>query len=189
MTQKRPILDDHKKVGKIFIAPMNYMIGPIRDVSWVKLMIPELLWIGLIQFKHGHRRGVELITSMARSTREICPEAGTKIFHTVSSYSQLSSPQQNELRTALAKRGDLFVVQESLSPLLTWYPDCPLGFLLKGRLDEPSDTARQLVKNTVSEMYRRSDRDPMMVQATAIWLAFDADVLKVAPQPYLSAIS
>jgi hypothetical protein len=35
------------------------------------------------------------------------------------------------------------------------------------------------LKEVIASLYSRSEREPMMVQATAIWLAFDADILKV----------
>jgi hypothetical protein len=57
MAARHQVLADHKRRGKTLLAPFNHMIGPLREVSWVRSIIPEILWIGLIQFQHGHRRG------------------------------------------------------------------------------------------------------------------------------------
>jgi hypothetical protein len=74
----------------------------------------------------------------------------------------------------------LTAILASLEPLISWYPECPFALLF------PKPPRRSLQKNSlaplkevISSLYRRSERGPMMVQATAIWLAFDADVLKV----------
>lgn len=179
MAKKRAVLSDHKKVGQRLVAPFNQMLGPMKEISWVRLIIPELLWIGLIQYEHGHRRGIELVTSFARLAREICPEAPSKIFAAVSSFLQLSTAEREQLRNALAKQGELLVIQRSLFPLISWYPDCPLRFVFTETPPAPSVEALKQVKKLVFSLCQRSERDPMMIQATAVWLALDANVLKV----------
>lgn len=180
MTKKRGILADHKKVGKTLVAPFNQMVGPMKDVSWVKEIFPELLWIGLIQYEHGHRHGIKLVTSFSRLAREICPEAPSKIFAAASSFSQLSAAERNQLRDTTAEHSELFDIQRSLLPLASWYPNFPLRFLFAEMPSTPSIEALEKIKYLVSSLYQRSEYDPMMIQATAISLAFDAGVLKVA---------
>jgi hypothetical protein len=69
MTEPRRILADHKKRGKTLVPPLLHYFGSLEEVSWVSTIIPEISWLGLIQYQHGHRRGVELITAMARAAR------------------------------------------------------------------------------------------------------------------------
>jgi hypothetical protein len=52
MTREK-ILQDHKRHGKAFIPPFQHMLGPLSEISWVKTMMPELLWIALIHDYHG----------------------------------------------------------------------------------------------------------------------------------------
>ncbi len=63
--KKQEILQDHKRKGKTFIPPLMHRIGPFKETNWAKTMIPELLWIALIQDCYGYHGGVELIISLS----------------------------------------------------------------------------------------------------------------------------
>jgi len=179
MVKRRQVLADHKKQGKMLIPPFTHMLGPLREVSWVNTMIPEVCWIGLIQYQHGHRRGVELITSLARTTRSVRPGGSQQIFAAASSYSDISGSEWAKLRETMAATGDLFQIQESLEPLIALYPECPLAPVFAAPPATAPDNALPRMTSLVSSLFHRADRDPMMVQATVIWLAFDAGILKV----------
>ncbi len=45
--KRPPVLGDHKRVKSKLVTPFNDAFGPMREVSWINVMIPELLWIGL----------------------------------------------------------------------------------------------------------------------------------------------
>jgi hypothetical protein len=157
------------------------MFGPLQEVSWVNTMIPEVAWIGLIQGQHGHRRGVELITSLARTARSLRSGGSHQIFGVASSYSEVTDPEWAQLRNIMAATGDLIQIQESLEPLIALYPECPLGPVFATPPTTAPENALRRMTSLVSSLFQRADRDPMMVQATVIWLAFDAGVLKVQP--------
>ena len=63
---KTAVLADHKREGKVFVAPMN-QVGPWSGLSWVSELLPELIWIGLLQRKYGLARGVKLATELSNS--------------------------------------------------------------------------------------------------------------------------
>jgi len=179
MLNRRRVLADHQSRGKTLVPPFTHMIGPLQEVSWVNTMIPEVSWIGLIQDQHGHRRGVELITSFARTARSVRTGGSRNIFAATSSYSDISGPEWAQLRETMAGTGELVQIQESLEPLIALYPECPLGPVFASPPATDRENALERMSGLVSSLFRRADRDPMMVQATAIWLAFDAGVLKV----------
>ncbi len=177
--KKQKILTDHKRTGKRLVPPFVHMIGPLQEVSWIKTVIPEILWIGLIQTFHGHRKGVDLITSIARSARAIWPNAQSRIFGATSAYKELSEKAWEQLRERLVETGELFLIQEALRPLAVYYPESPFINLFSSSPGEQSAKYLQIVKQHVEGMYDRTDYATTMVQATFVWLAFDADVLKV----------
>lgn len=179
MTRKK-ILQDHKRHGKVFIPPFQHMLGPLNEVSWVKTIMPELLWIALIQDYHGLREGVALITRFTRSARK-CSSEKNNIFATVTNFGELKKDEMSCFQSELSAQRDLFEIQKALFPLISLYPECPLNFLYSGK---PSSTVEkkthlERLKNVVGAMYDKAARDTIMVQATAIWLAFDSGVLKV----------
>lgn len=181
MTKKK-ILHDHKRIGKTFIPPFTRMLGPLlHEISWVRTMLPEFLWIALIQNNYGLHDGVKIITALTRIARKCSPSEKMRIFATISSFGVLKTDEQLCLQSELAASGELFKIQKALLPLIVFYPDCPLRFLYSTKSSFVNDADQHLerFKTLVEGLYKKTSRDTMMVQATAIWLAFDSGVLKV----------
>jgi hypothetical protein len=181
MAEKRKLLSDHKRVGKRLVPPLVHMLpGPMNEVSWVKTIIPEMCWLGLVQMRHGHRDGVELITAVARSARTVHPNRESLVFGAISNYAQLSLVEWQQMRDRLLEDGELFPVQEALRPLVVLYPECPLRNLFQSSPGEPIPDYLETMKQLLELMFLRRERDPMMFQATFVCLAFDAGTLSVA---------
>ncbi len=47
-SKRTTVLGDHKRIRSKLVTPFNDAFGPMREVSWIN-MIPELLWIALLQ--------------------------------------------------------------------------------------------------------------------------------------------
>jgi hypothetical protein len=176
---KKKVLQDHKQLGKTLIPPFTHLLGPLHEVSWVKTILPELLWIALIQDRYGHHRGVELITATARAARQVASLAEPSIFGAISSFDMLTHAQQKEVRSMLAISGDLFQIQQALLPLIALYPRCPISCLFSTEASEAHKDHLRYLKTLVSGLYDRGSRDTVMVQASFVWLAFDSGKLKV----------
>lgn len=178
---KRKILQDHKQQGKSLIPPFKYMLGSLQEFSWVKTMLPELLWIALIQDYYGHCKGVELITLLAQSARKCSYAGGNRIFATISTFGEMSTTEQANLQNELVVSGGLFEIQKALFPLIAFYPECPLRFLYSTQPNYNGEVEQNIkrFRILIEAMYDRTCRDTVLVQATVIWLAFDAEILKV----------
>jgi len=181
MANQKRVLQDHKQRGKTFIPPFTAKLGHLEEVSWVKTILPELLWIAHVQDYHGLREGVRLITALSRAVQRSSPSDKRRVFAAASSFEQLTSEEKSTVRDDLAGSGELFLIQKSLTRLVAFYPLCPLRFLylLDPGLSSDRDQNLQGLKALVAGLYDKTSRDAMMVQATAIWLAFDSDALKV----------
>ena len=180
MTTKK-ILQGYKRQGKIFVPPFTHRLGPLQEISWVKTLIPELLWIALIQEHCGLAEGVSLITSMTRFARKCAPSEKIRIFAAVSSFTEMTPDEQLCLKNELGASGKLFEIQKAFTPLIVFYPECPLRFLFSTMpsLTEGENQQLKTFKSLVAGLYDKTARDSIMVQATALWLAFDSGVLKV----------
>ena len=55
---KSPVLGDHRRVGKRFLPPFVAMLGRLNPVKWIDALLPEVLWLGMLNNDHGHRRGI-----------------------------------------------------------------------------------------------------------------------------------
>ena len=102
---KKVVLQDHKRKRKTFIPPFTQMLGPLREISWVKTMLPELLWIALIQDYYGHAKGVALITSLTRLARKCSVSEKKRIFATLSSFGEMTIDEQSCLHSEIATSG------------------------------------------------------------------------------------
>jgi len=179
MKPAKNILSDHKRKGKILTPPFSHLFGPLREVSWIKTILPEFLWIALMHDTHGDHRAVEIVTAFSRLVRAIRPDAPKKWLAPISQFASLSEADYSQLRHELERQKLIRPILAPLAPLVGWYPECPLAPLF---LKPPRGSRKDLylLKEVISSLYARSQRGPMMVQATATWLAFDADLLKVS---------
>jgi len=50
--RRRPVLLDHQRIGKRLIPPLMQEIN-YQEISWGKQLIPELIWLALINNRRG----------------------------------------------------------------------------------------------------------------------------------------
>ena len=86
--KKKRVLEGHKKVGSHFIPPMK-QIPNIKSTSFVNQMLPELIWIGLINDNVGYVGGARLIEKIFIEVEEIGGTDSKDNFAYASSYGQL----------------------------------------------------------------------------------------------------
>jgi hypothetical protein len=180
-SNKRTVLADHHRRGKKFVPPLVHMLpAGLREISWLRTMLPEVVWIALLHRTHGDHRAVELITALGRAARKHSPNASSKIFGTTTAYEQLSEDQQAQVRSSLALSGDLLLIQDGIRPLVALYPQCPLRFLFvqAPAVEEPAHLRTMIA--IVEQLHDRMNRETVMVQASLTWLGFDSGMLKVS---------
>jgi hypothetical protein len=157
----------------------------MHEVSWINTMIPELLWIALIQDMHGFRRGVEIITAFVRDVRASSTDHSKVIFAAAGKFTAIPS---EDLQRIVAGSSENYakLLHDALRPLSTWYPSHPLNALTAGETLRPRTDKLTYLKQLVATLFDRSSRVAIMTQATAIWLAFDADQIEVSPDTSLA---
>lgn len=176
-SKRTPVLGDHKRIKSKLVTPFNDAFGPIHEVSWINMMIPELLWIALVQEAWGPRRGVEIITAFTRDLRASDPARDRTIWAAAGKFAALPRGALSSTVEGRSYRDDLC---GPLAPLHAHYPDHPMRELAQAATGEhwPQDLGG--LKTLVGVLFDRSSTCAIMVQATATWLAFDADRLKVS---------
>lgn len=179
MSGRTPVLGDHRRVKSKLVTPFNDKLGPMREVSWINTMIPELLWIALLHDAYGDRRAVEIITAFTRAVREYSPEFNDTVWAAAGKFATMPNGALQQIVKGIdSECAD--ALKAALTPLAACYPSNPLNAIYDG---EPRTTEPAMVghlRQVVSRLYDRSDRSTIMVQATAIWIAFDSGRLKVA---------
>jgi hypothetical protein len=174
MKKHAGVLKDHVRRGKKLLPPFLAHFGEqLSEISWVDTLLPELIWIDLIQQTCGAKHGVEIITRVTRLARREYAQKGT-IFFRLSDFALLSEEAKAHVCDGLAKERQ--ELSSALHHLSFWYPECPLSFLT-GRDERQGDL--QVIRSTVARLFNREHRDSMMTQATAIWIFFDSGSLVV----------
>jgi hypothetical protein len=174
--KRTPVLGDHKRVKSKLVTPFNDMFGPMHEVSWINMMIPELLWVALVQDAWGPRRGVEIITAFTRDVRASEATRDRTIWAAAGKFGALPTGALANIVKDRPYRNDLCA---PLEPLHMHYPDHPMRELVAA---DGTPTSRDLegLKVMVSDLFDRASTSATLTQATATWLAFDAGRLKVS---------
>ncbi len=175
---KKPILGDHQRIGKRFIPPFAKL--GFTEISWVETLLPELLWLGLLNDHHGLAKGADLAITLARAAVSTWTQERKKLFAASSSFTALDRAQQKAVVASLASSGHLDDIQAGLVPLPLFYPECPLNFIFEQAPAVP-DAGALLArfKESLDRQFDRWDKPATMVQANMVYIAFVTDVLKV----------
>lgn len=182
MPKLKPVLADHKRVGKRFV-PLMAELG-LSDVKWIESLAPEFLWIALLHDRLGFARGAEVARLVAEAVKSADSSLGWCA--AMSSFAKLTESARPQFIAALANSGVLEELALALGALHVHYPSHPLAFALPadavGELSELKRVAASLLNS-------RADVDAMRTQATAVYLAFTGGWLHVLAESALADFS
>ncbi len=184
MNKKNGVLSDHKKINKKLITPVNQLTGGMSYIKWLDDILPELVWIALLQEKLGIKRSVEVCLKVA-SANKVINDVRDAIVNThdrdasntendpvnlvlISNYSHLSSRELTILIESLNKEEMLDELLNALDLLLTLYPDCPLKVLYGS--NHPKIANKVMLENfreILSQYFYRKVHLTNVLEATA----------------------
>ena len=88
--KEKGVLSDHYQVGKRFVPYFIHKMGQLEEVRWIDCILPELLWLGLLNNYYGLDEGAHLASSLALSAVATCKPIPKKWFAPTSSYAELN---------------------------------------------------------------------------------------------------
>jgi hypothetical protein len=153
---KKPILAGHKRIGKRLIPPM-LQHPMMTNTSYVNDMLPELVWVGLINERVGYIRGARILESIAITVNELKAAGQEGNYALMSSFKKLTDPQKTMIVVSLRRIGLLDVVRASIAPLIVLYDDCPLSFLGPPEVVSSKDELVTKMKQCVGKIIDRYD--------------------------------
>lgn len=125
------VLGDHQRVGKRLVPPFLARLGELHETSWTKSMVPEILWVALLQRDLGWQRGAVEAVEIGLTAHSLRGRSDGW-FGLTSPYSSLTGRDQTIVCDRLKQSGHLTTLQRILAPLVATYPECPLAFLCEG---------------------------------------------------------
>ena len=126
--KKRKFLDGHKRVGKRFVPPLMQLNLGV-SIGYVNDMLPELIWIGLLNDKVGYVRAARVLEKIFLLAEDVKDPNQNGNFALISTFDLFNDEQKNSLREKFNKEGILELLQNSIAPLTLLYENCPLSFL------------------------------------------------------------
>jgi hypothetical protein len=175
--ERRKVLGDHQRIGKRFVPPFLYQVGPLSEVSWINEIMPELIWLGSLIDEHDYRRGIALGLQLSKAAKSAYHSEKCESFAWISDYARLSEAQRQLVIEKLKATSALSDIKTGLGSLLALYPDCPLRFLADDRIPSTKYDLDRM-KSVVERLYARRDLFATWVQSTAVYYVFVAGCLK-----------
>lgn len=180
--KKAGVLADHRRVGTRFIPPFFQIPGGMVEVRWVVTILPELLWLGLLNDRYGLARGAALAVSITRAALNSKDQERRILFAATSAFTHLNHDQKAQAVSALEASGDVQSLRDALLPLSEYYPECPLNFIFGSSPSPRPDASKarlRWLKDVLKTLFDRWDKPGTLVQANAVYIAFVSGMLKV----------
>jgi hypothetical protein len=186
-TRRKPVLLDHQRIGKRLIPPLMQEIN-YQEISWGKQLIPELIWLALINNRYGYMKGAELALALPKSVEEATKNHPMGAwFVTVSSYTQLSIEEKKKTVELLRSKNAFDQYRAALLPLFYFYPSCPLSFLFDLETKIEIDIGElEEIKRVVESIFDRRSVEATFIQANAVYIGFTVGKLVVSPDVSLA---
>ncbi|MFT6867725.1 MAG: hypothetical protein ACJA08_002569 [Cyclobacteriaceae bacterium] len=181
---QRKILSDHKKKGKKIIPPLMTLPN-FKENSYVDLIIPEIIWMAILNENLGIQRGTELSVDLVKSASS--NSSGSFHFSFISSYELLNQDEKNRIIEDLKDHGSLDLLRSTLTNFLSIYPNCPLNFLLENK--NPSQNfSTQDVKGVLQLLYDKMGRTSTFAMGNVIYHMFCLEKLVVVDKSAMSEL-
>lgn len=165
-SKKKTVLDGYKKVGKKFIPPV--MQWPdFHETNWVNDIIPELIWIAVLQHKLGYRTANEAMADLHKTYIEFCD---TKYLHSFfSSYDAMDKDKKEAFREKFKQSEYYDKLFLGLSDLQYFYPNHPLQFLFEGLKIKGSKVTLKVIKDSLKGILVRRTEAGTIAQGAVLF--------------------
>lgn len=175
----KQVLADHKRVGKRFVPPF-LQLANIQEVQWIDHILPEIIWMGLLNSYFDLKEGAKLSLSLSKAANDIYAARNARLFAAISSYSLLDNEQCRRVVEILDKSNQLKDLQKALYPMVVFYPECPLNFLFQPKLftSKSKDSGLMRFKKMLASSLDRMGKHATFMQANIIYIAFCTNVFK-----------
>jgi hypothetical protein len=123
---KRKALAGYVKRGKKLVSPLNALQN-MKSYSYVNDLLPELLWLGLINDYSGYLRGRDVLERVVAVGKDW--DLPIKNFALQSAYISLSEQQKQQVLDSWESAGLLDSMRSALCPLILLYDRCAFRFV------------------------------------------------------------
>lgn len=174
----------YKRHKSIYTPPI-LQLGEFNGINYLDDILPEIIWIGLLQKKYGLGLGSQLALFITDTTSHLA-EYKERWLAPLSLYLKLNDNEKQFVLQAAKSSNYLEYYNEAFKTVKYFYPEFPLGFLVSTYAPDDKSAALLEFKNYLSGIYDRTNFDTTFFQATAVDMAFQAGIFTVAPHTSLA---
>lgn len=180
---RKRVLSDHKKVKKRLVPPFVYRLADrsilLQPTKWIDNILPEILWLGILNERYGVKNGTALALTLAKSSMSISKSSNRKFF-SISAYEQFNPEQQDAVMGEL-EDSDSERLKQSLDILIALYPQCPLNFLYGQEKPQYQNYKSKLFdyQEILAKFFNKHGKSTMLMQSSAVYIGLAIDVLHI----------
>lgn len=173
----KKVLADYKQQGSTFIPPMTHKLGQMKNTSYARQTLPELIWWDVLAEEVSPQFAIDVASAIGEHFKE---RKEKHWWAFITDYRALNESEFENLKRHLDSKKMLKPLQNALDDFLQLYPECPLALFL------PRKPAGAIDINYLKRFEERFDllgdkrsRAGVLMQAQAVYLGFAMDRLKV----------
>lgn len=163
---KKSILNDHIRVKKKFIAPMNTI--PQNGLYYFDEIVPEILWIAIIIHHLGISESVRVLKDFAGICNDIVGDSILFNPAHIPEYCKLNDSQKELIVAHSSQAGILKPIVSSLTSTLLQFKDCPLIFLSKNSIKGELNVS--LLKSLLRSLHNSGTTNSVITLATSLYI-------------------
>jgi hypothetical protein len=162
------VLKDHFREGARFIPPGGQL--GFTEISYIHQILPEIVWMGLINEELGLKEGIEFSKNIAILAKESINSKVHYNFAITSSYENFNGESSEIFKIKLDKVNLLKPLNTYLKPLLTLYKGVPFEFLKIETDVEENLSLIEKMKIAISKNYDKYGTPALILQANVVYI-------------------
>ena len=151
-----------------------------NEISYINQILPEILWMGLINDKFGYRVGIDLSSKIAKKAFDLKETDKHVNFTIVSNFSLLSDDKKSELVRDLTDSSDISKYRDALLPLIALYQGFPLSFVGVSEKIRDKKELIKIIKKCIDKHLNKYETPALIIQANVIYVRGSTGGLHVA---------
>jgi hypothetical protein len=167
--KSKEILEGHIRIGKKFLPPIARLKN-IQELSYVNQLLPEIIWMGLINENLEHKKSIELALSLATTAKENYKSERFINFALCSSFDIFEGEEKHKIVELLGKKTNLTDLRTYLAPLIVLYEGCPLRFLGTNEDIVEKDELINQIKKCVGNHLDKFSAPALAIQAEVAYI-------------------
>lgn len=174
----------YKRDKNIYTPPI-LQLGEFNAIHWLEDVLPEIIWIGILQKHCGLGLGSKIALQVSESTSKL-PGRTNAWLAPISYFKSLSEEEKSILTKEMQGLNYLSKLNTAFAEITFLYPEFPFSFFVNDTLSIQKSEAIKSFKSFLAGLYDRTNFDTTFMQATAVDMAFQAEIFTVGSNTSLA---